>query len=112
MAKIYVIAGPPGVGKSTSGSALVPDGIPILDLDLIADRYKKQGFTTYQGIANLSFQDLVRKELIAGRDFAIELNLGDEQHYDYVKSLKGFSGYSAENDQVFCLKEVRRSGVN
>jgi predicted ABC-type ATPase len=53
LAKIYIIAGPPGVGKSTSGSSVVPNGLTILDPDQIANRYKTQGFSDYKDIGNL-----------------------------------------------------------
>ncbi len=48
---IYVIAGPPGIGKSTNGRAFIPAGVPIIDHDLAAYQYKKRGFTDYQGLS-------------------------------------------------------------
>lgn len=50
---IYVIAGPPGIGKSTSGHRFVPNNIPIIDQDLAAYQYRKEGFTDYQHLAPL-----------------------------------------------------------
>ena len=91
MPTIYFIADPPGVGKSTSGSSLLPDDIEILDPDQIASRYKAQGFTDYKDIGNIKFNDLIKKQLFAGNDFAIELNLGFESHYDFVRSVKSFN---------------------
>ncbi len=37
---IYVIAGPPGIGKSTNDRAFIPAGVPIIDHDLSAYQYK------------------------------------------------------------------------
>lgn len=91
MPKVYIIAGPPGIGKSTSGGSTIPAGINILDPDQIANRYKTQGFADYKDIGNLKFNDILRKELFSGADFAIELNLGFENHYDLVKSVKNFN---------------------
>ena len=91
MPTIYFIAGPPGVGKSTSGSSFLPDDIEILDPDRIASRYKAQGFSDYKDIGNIKFNDLVKKQLFAGNDFAIELNLGFESHYDFLRSVKNFN---------------------
>lgn len=95
MPKVYIIAGPPGIGKSTSGAAMIPDEINILDPDRIADRYKTQGFADYKDIGNLKFNELLKKELFSGNDFAIELNLGFENHYDLVKSIKHFNNDNA-----------------
>jgi predicted ABC-type ATPase len=89
--KIYIIAGPPGVGKSTSGGSMIPEDTVILDPDQIANRYKTQGFSDYKDIGNLKFNELVKKELFSGKHFGIELNLGFETHYDFVQSLKIFN---------------------
>ncbi|WP_158798861.1 hypothetical protein [Pedobacter sp. L105] len=91
MANIYIIAGPPGIGKSTSGGAVIPNDLTILDPDQIADRYKKNGFADYKDIGNLKFNELVKRELFKGNDFGIELNLGYQSHYDFVKSIKNFN---------------------
>lgn len=100
MANIYIIAGPPGVGKSTAGYFYVPEDLEILDPDQIANRYKEAGFSDYKDIGNLKFQNIVRGELFRCRDFAIELNLGFQSHYDYIKTLKNFSN---ENEIVVIL---------
>jgi predicted ABC-type ATPase len=91
LAQIFIIAGPPGIGKSSAGFYFIPEGLAVLDPDQIADRYKKQGFTDYKDIGNLKFNELVKKELFAGNSFAIELNLGYQSHYDFLKSLKNFN---------------------
>jgi predicted ABC-type ATPase len=40
--RILIIAGPPGIGKSTSGSYYIPENLTILDPDQIAQRYRIQ----------------------------------------------------------------------
>ncbi|PSL28739.1 putative ABC-type ATPase [Dyadobacter jiangsuensis] len=84
---IYFIAGPPGIGKSTYGRELVPRHIPIVDHDLAAYQYKKKGFADYSELASLKANEFIDSCMSDGRDFALELNLGYESHYDYVKSL-------------------------
>ena len=91
MASVYVIAGPHGIGKSTSGELFIPDNVDILDADMIAHRYKEQGFQDYKDIGNIRYQDLVRRSLVSGEDFAIELNLGFQSHYDFVRQIKAFN---------------------
>lgn len=48
MADIYIIAGPPGIGKSTSGYKFLPKDVPVIDPDHIAQRYKVKGFADYK----------------------------------------------------------------
>ena len=50
---IYIIAGPPGVGKSSSSFRYIPDIVPIIDQDLAAYQYLKDGFRDYQQLATL-----------------------------------------------------------
>lgn len=88
MATVYVISGPPGIGKSTSGVHFIAEGIDVIDPDQIVQRYKAEGFTNYKDIGNHRFHDLVRRKLFSGDDFAIELNLGFQTHYDFIKSIK------------------------
>jgi predicted ABC-type ATPase len=88
---IYVIAGPPGVGKSTSASNFIPLGTPIVDQDLAGYQYKKQGFNDYKDLASLRSNQQIREFLFAQQNFALELNLGFESHYDYLKSIAYFN---------------------
>jgi broad-specificity NMP kinase len=41
---IYIIAGPPGIGKSTGGSKFIPKRTTVIDHDLAAYQYKKKVF--------------------------------------------------------------------
>lgn len=91
MACVYVTAGPPGIGKSTSGNLFIPDNVDILDADMIAHRYKEQGFRDYKDIGNIRYQDMVRRSLVSREDFAIELNLGFQSHYDFVSQIRAFN---------------------
>ena len=87
---IYLIAGPPGIGKSTNSVELIPAQVPIIDQDLAAYQYKKQGFTDYQDIASLTSNQRIREFLFNNHDFALELNLGFESHYAYLRSIANF----------------------
>lgn len=106
MATIYIIAGPPGVGKSTSGGSVVPNDLIILDPDQIANKYKTEGFDDYKDIGNLKFNDLVKKQLFTGNDFVIELNLGFQTHYDFVKSLKSFNNENTLEVILFYTDDI------
>jgi len=62
LAKIYIIAGPPGIGKSTAGRYFIPHDVDIFDPDEISNRYKQAGFVDYKDIGNLRFRDMTRQE--------------------------------------------------
>lgn len=87
---IYVIAGPPGIGKSTNAKNFVPRKTPIIDQDLAGYHYKKQGFADYQDLASLSTRQVIRDYLFSKKNFALELNLGFPSHYEYLVSIAGF----------------------
>ncbi len=87
---IYIIAGPPGIGKSTAGSKFIPQKTSVIDHDLAAYQYKKEGFTDYKEMGVMSGNEQIRANLFANKDFALELNLGFQSHYDYLKSLAYF----------------------
>lgn len=91
MATVYVIAGAPGIGKSTAGSFFIPEDLAILDPDLMAQRHRQAGYPDYKEMGNWKFQQLLRGELLSGRDFAIELNLGFQEHYDFLNSVRAFN---------------------
>lgn len=107
---IYIVAGPPGIGKSTSGYRFVPAQTPIIDQDLAAYQYRKEGFTDYQHLATLKSNQQIKDFLFAEIDFALELNLGFTSHYDYLKSIANFNRVSKvhlilfyTNSVEFCL---------
>ncbi len=87
---IYIVAGPPGIGKSTSSLRFLPKKTIIIDHDLAAYQYKKEGFADYKELGIMSGNQQIRSNLFAKESFALELNLGFQSHYDYLKSLAHF----------------------
>ncbi|MEO6288094.1 MAG: hypothetical protein ABIN80_06695 [Dyadobacter sp.] len=84
---IHLIAGPPGIGKSTYGRELIPTDIPIVDHDLAAQQYKKEGLVDYSQLASQKANQFISSCIKDQTDFALELNLGYESHYEYLRSL-------------------------
>lgn len=87
---IYLIAGPPGIGKSTNSLKVLPKKTIIIDHDLAAYQYKKEGFADYTQLAMMSGNLEIKQNLFSKKDFALELNLGFQSHYDYLKSIAYF----------------------
>jgi predicted ABC-type ATPase len=87
---IYLIAGPPGIGKSTYSRELIPVNIPIIDQDLAAYQYKRKGFDNYKDIATITTNQRIKEYLFNKESFALELNLGFESHYTFLKSIASF----------------------
>lgn len=114
MAAIYIIAGPPGVGKSTNGFDFIPEHLDIINEDDTRLRYKAKGFADYNEYAIYRVRDIIKQKLIQQEDFALELNLGFPNQYDYAASLKKFSSVIKlhvilffTNDLQLCLDRAR-----
>lgn len=103
---IYLIAGPPGIGKSTHSKSLIPEGVPIVDQDLAAYQYKKRGFANYQDIASMTSNQRIREFLFNKEDFALELNLGFESHYGYLRSIASFNQENAVDLILFFTDDI------
>jgi predicted ABC-type ATPase len=88
---IFIIAGPPGIGKSTNSINFIPSKIPIIDHDLAGYKYKKEGFKDYKELGVLVGNEKIKEYLFKNTDFALELNLGFQSHYDYLKSIANFN---------------------
>jgi len=114
MSNIYIIAGPPGVGKSTLGYKFIDEDLDILDEDQMRFKYREQGFPDYNEHAIQRVSNIIRSKLIRNQDFAYELNLGYPEHYDYVLSAKRFNNENKlhvilfhTDDLEMCLERAR-----
>ncbi len=88
MAKIYIIAGPPGIGKSTSGMYFIPPFIEIMNHDSLVLYYKYRQEINYEDLTNLKANRFILNQLANNNNFGIELNLGFDNHYELLKFIK------------------------
>ena len=88
MVKIYIIAGPPGIGKSTSGRHFVPLFTQILNHDTLLLHYKYKEEVDYEDLANLKANNFILEQLTKKNNFGIELNLGFDSHYELLRFIK------------------------
>lgn len=107
---IYIVAGPPGIGKSTSSLRFLPKKTIIIDHDLAAYQYKKEGFADYKELGIMSGNQQIRSNLFAKESFALELNLGFQSHYDYLKSLAHFDHLLYPSPVTECLPPTKPAG--
>ncbi|MBN8856163.1 MAG: hypothetical protein BGO55_08335 [Sphingobacteriales bacterium 50-39] len=76
---LYVIAGPNGIGKTTSDYDFIPNNIPVINSDEIAAQLKKSGrhITNTQELANEKALELMDFYLRGKSSFGFETNLCD-----------------------------------
>ncbi len=86
---LYIIAGPPGIGKSTNAQIFIPNQVNILNHDGIETEYKKMGILEYEEQANQKMWSLIQANIALNIDFGIELNLGYASHYGGLKKIHG-----------------------
>lgn len=114
MSQLFIIAGTPGVGKTTVGHRFIPPNLDIINEDEMRFKYRERGYPDYKEQAIHRVTQAIRNKLISNEDFAFELNLGYEEHYEYVISAKQFSAENSLNVILFhsddldlCLNRAR-----
>jgi hypothetical protein len=89
MPTLYIIAGPPGIGKSTNAhDFLLQSAGEILNHDKLNLYYKNKGFLDYEDLSNLKANDFIQEKLRLNTNFGVELNLGLESHYDFIHHIR------------------------
>lgn len=88
MPELYIIAGPPGIGKSTNGSLFIPQDIEVLNHDKLSIFYRNQSEFNYEDLSNIKANQFIQDNLLKSKSFGIEINLGFENHYDLIRYVK------------------------
>jgi predicted ABC-type ATPase len=90
MPTIYVIAGPNGIGKTTSSFDLLPKNIPLINSDEIAKEAREAGILSVnsQEYSNQEAAKLVNEHLNRRSSFIIETNLADVETWKFLISVQ------------------------
>jgi predicted ABC-type ATPase len=90
MSAIFIIAGAPGVGKSTKGADYIDPELDILNEDETRLKYKELGYPDFEQYAMTRVRGIIPSRIINDQDFALELNLGFDHQYEYILNAKTF----------------------
>ena len=119
MSEIFIIAGPPGIGKSTMGLRYISAHLDLLNEDDMRFKYKEKGFVDYNEYSIHRVAEIIKGKLIRNEDFALELNLGFQHQYDYIFSAKRFNVENRLNLILFysdslalCLARAKKRHEN
>ncbi len=87
---LYIIAGPNGIGKTTSAFDIIPQNIPIINSDEIAKQVKAAELVKIntQEYSNRETQLLVQQHLAERKTFAIETNLADVETWKFLTGIQ------------------------
>lgn len=86
MPVLFVIAGPNGIGKTTSSYDLVPINTPIINSDEIAKEVRRAGLASAntQEYSNSEAIRLMEEHRLQHHSFAIETNLADAETWKFL----------------------------
>ena len=88
---LYVIAGPNGIGKTTSDFDFIPGNIPVINSDEIAAEIRKSGqqIPNTQEVANGKASELISSYLDRKASFGFETNLCDVDTWKFLLEVQG-----------------------
>jgi predicted ABC-type ATPase len=95
MPTLYVLAGPNGIGKTTSSYDLVPKNTPLINSDEIAKEIRKAGHISVntQEYSNREAIQLMEEQREQRNSFAIETNLADLDTWKFLLEVQK-TGYN------------------
>lgn len=102
---VYVVAGPNGIGKSTSAYSVLPINIPIINADDIAKQLREElRDLNVQELANAEAIQRMNSYLARKESFGFETNLADNDTWEFLKRMN-LIGYEVII-QFFCTDNI------
>ena len=90
MPALFVIAGPPGVGKTTNAKDYIPDGVEIIDDDVIVQHCRERGELNPEQRREEITWNLIHRAIDDNLDFALHLNLGTDAQYKLLDKVHSY----------------------
>lgn len=102
---LFIIAGPNGVGKTTSFFSVFPVNLPVINADEIAKQLReKLGEINVQEIANGEATKQINGYLAKKMSFGFETNLADNDTWEFIKRVQ-MLGYKIIIN-FFCVDNI------
>ena len=91
--KLYIIAGPNGIGKTSTALNQIPKNIPIINADEITKQLKETfSHINVQELAQDETTKQINFHLSQKSSFGFETNLADLETWKFIESVQ-FLGY-------------------
>lgn len=110
---LYVLAGPNGIGKTTSFYSLFPVNLPTINADEIAKQLREQlGEINVQEIANGEATRQMNSYISCRESFGFETNLADTKTWRFLESLQAIGyriciNFFSTDDVKLCIERVK-----
>jgi predicted ABC-type ATPase len=102
---LYILAGPNGIGKTTSFYDFVPRNMTFINADDIAKQLReKSGEVNIQEIANGEATKLLNGLIAKRENFGFETNLADNDTWKFIENIQ-LIGYQIIID-FYCIDDV------
>ncbi|MDZ7899712.1 MAG: hypothetical protein U5N85_17025 [Arcicella sp.] len=109
---LYILAGPNGIGKTTSFYDFVPQNMTFINADDIAKQLKeKSGEVNIQEIANGEATRLMNGLIAKRENFGFETNLADNDTWKFIENIQliGYQiiiNFYCVDDVEICIRRV------
>jgi predicted ABC-type ATPase len=103
---LYILAGPNGIGKTTSFYDFVPQNFTFINADDIAKQLReKSGDMNIQEIANGEATSQMNQLIAKKASFGFETNLADNETWKFIETIQ-LIGYQIVID-FFCVDNIQ-----
>ena len=106
MAEIIVIAGPPGIGKTSASESILMNGELYLNQDYFYLEYREQNNSDPDKAGSDKFKKEIFKVLDTNKNFGYETNLGFNWQYEDLKQLITYKPKNSIQLHLFFTEDV------
>jgi predicted ABC-type ATPase len=104
---LYILAGPNGIGKTTSFYDFVPQNFTFINADDIAKQLReKSGDMNIQEIANGEATSQMNQLIAKKASFGFETNLADNETWKFIESIQLIIDFFCVDNIQTCINRV------